>query len=134
MKNAILNLLALLLLASAPSACKKEKTFKDELVGHWQSVKVTAGGSDVSSAYSFDMSLQSSLEFSLDVTSDVPLTGRITQSYSGDWSENEAKQDVTLVYSDGTQKTWDIIAISETQLTAELVENSVRYQVKFEKK
>ena len=134
MKNALFSLLALAFIASVTSSCKKEKTFKDELVGHWVSSKVTAGSNDVTSAYTFDLNLQNSQEFSLDVTSDVPLTGRITQSYAGDWDDDEAKQDVTLTYSDGTKKTWDIILVSETQLTAELIENSVRYQVKFDKK
>ncbi len=133
MKNAVLNLAAFLLLASAFVACKKEKTFKDELVGHWLSAQVTVGGIDVTSSYAFDLNLEQSHEFSLDVTTTVPLAGKSTQSFSGDWSEDEAKQDVTLLYSNGDQKTWDIIAISETSMTAELIENNTKYQVKFER-
>lgn len=133
MKNAVLNLAAFLLLAPAFLACKKEKTFKDQVVGHWKSVQVTIGGSDATSSYDFDLNLESSQEFSLDVTTNVPLTGKVTQSYSGDWSEDEAKQDITLHYTNGDEKTWDVISITETALTAELIENNVRYQVKFNK-
>ena len=74
-----------------------------------------------------------SQEFSLDVTTTVPFTGKVTQSFSGDWTEDQTKQDVTLNYSDGGKKTWDIVAISETSLTAELIESNTRYQVKFER-
>ncbi len=133
MKNAVLNLAAIVLLASSSFACKKEKTFKDQLVGHWQSTQVTIGGTDATASYNFDLNLEGSQEFSLDVTSIVPLTGKVTQSYSGDWSEDQAKQDVTLHYTDGDEKTWDIVAISDTKMTAELIENNVRYQVKFER-
>ncbi|MDX1910469.1 MAG: lipocalin family protein [Saprospiraceae bacterium] len=133
MKNAILNLAAFLMLASAFGACKKEITFKDQLVGQWKSVQVNVGDTDATTSYAFDLNLESSLEFDLDVTSVVPFTGTVTQSYSGDWEENEDKKDVTLRYSNGDEKTWDVISISETLMTAELIENNIRYQVKFER-
>ena len=60
MKNAVLNLAAFLLLASAFVACKKEKTFKDELVGHWLSSNVTIDGADASTTYTFDLNLEDS--------------------------------------------------------------------------
>ncbi|MFN0216313.1 MAG: hypothetical protein ACKVT2_18795 [Saprospiraceae bacterium] len=133
MKNAVLNLVAFLLLASAFVACKKEKSFKDELVGHWVSTQVSVGGVDATASYSFDLKLEGSQEFSLDVTTTVPLTGKSTQSFSGDWTEDQTKQDVTLHYTNGDEKTWDISALSEASLTAELIENNTRYQVKFER-
>lgn len=134
MKNAVLNLAAFLLLASSFVACKKEKTFKDQLVGNWQSVQVNIAGEDVTGSYTYTMNLEGSQEFDLDVTSVVPLTGTITQSYSGDWTEDETKQDITLNYSNGEQKTWDVTAISDTKLTAELIgADNKRYQVKFDR-
>ncbi|MDO8365596.1 MAG: hypothetical protein Q7T20_02280 [Saprospiraceae bacterium] len=133
MKNTFLNLAAFLLLASAFVACKKEPSFKDELVGHWLSSKVTIGGEDYTKSYIFDLNLEASDEFSLDVTTTVPLVSQSTQSYSGDWTNDQSKQDVTLHYTDGSQKTWDIVAISDTRLTAELIENNVRNQVIFER-
>lgn len=133
MKNAVLNLAAFLLLASAFVACKKDKTFKDQLVGHWQSTQVIVADVDVTTSYSFDLNLEESKEFDLDVTTVVPLTGTVTQSYSGDWDDDESKQDVTLNYSNGDKKTWDVTAISETKMTAEIIESNVRYQVKFER-
>lgn len=133
MKNAVFNLAAFALLITAFSSCKKEETFQDELVVHWLSTMVTVGGVDATSSYAFDLTLEASKEFSLDVTTTVPLTGNVVQSYSGDWAEDNTKQDITLNYSDGDKKTWDIILISDTRLTAELIENNTRYQVKFER-
>jgi len=133
MKNAVLNLAAFLLLASAFVACKKEKTFKDELVGHWLSTNVTIDGADVSSTYTFDLNLEDSREFSLILTRTVPLTEKFIQLFNGDWVEDHSKQDITLNYTDGEQKTWDIVAISESNMTAELIENNTRYQVVFER-
>jgi len=133
MKNVVLNLAVIALLASTFVSCKKEKTFNDELVGHWLSTQVTVGGVNVTSSYAFNLNLEGSQEFSLDVTTTVPLTGKITQSYSGDWSEDQTKQDITLNYADGDKKTWDIVSITETSLTAELIESNTRYQVKFGK-
>jgi len=133
MKNVVLNFVALVLFTAAFTSCKKEKTFKDELVGRWLSVQVTAGGVDLTSSYDYDLNLEGSQEFSLDVTTTVPFTGKVTQSFSGDWTEDQTKQDVTLNYADGDKKTWDIVAITETSLTAELIESNTRYQVKFER-
>ncbi|MBL7807544.1 MAG: hypothetical protein JNN28_07015, partial [Saprospiraceae bacterium] len=53
MKNAVLNLAAYLMLALAFGACKKEKSFKDQLVGNWQSVEVTVAEQDVTSSFQF---------------------------------------------------------------------------------
>lgn len=134
MKNAVLNLAAMILLASAFVACKKEITFKDQLVGHWKSVQVLKAGEDATDTYSYDVDLQSSSEFDLEVTTIVP-TGfepvPITQRYTGDWDENDRKQDVNLRYSDGSERTWEVVAISATEMTAETLENNTRYQIKF---
>ena len=135
MKNSILSLAALVLFTAAFSSCKKDPTFKDHLVGDWTSVQVKAGASDVTDANQFDLSLQSTDEFNLDVTAIVPFAGVVTKSYNGDWTTDDAKQDITLMYnSTGEKKTWDVTAYSENSITAELVENNVRYVVKFERK
>ncbi|MBL7828797.1 MAG: hypothetical protein JNJ57_19330 [Saprospiraceae bacterium] len=134
MKNNLLSLAALVLISAAFTSCKKDPTLKDQLVGNWLSVQVTAGSEDLTAANSFDLRLQDSKEFDLDLTTVAPLVGTITQSYSGDWSTDETKQEVTLVYNGtGETKTWDIIEITDTTLTAELVENNIRYTVKFQK-
>jgi len=134
MKNTVLNLIAFVLLFTSFAACKKETAFKDRLVGQWQSTQVMAGTSDVTSTYDFDLNLEKTMEFDLDVVTTVPFTGKVTQSYSGDWEDDESKQDITLFYSDGAKKTWEVVLISDTRLTVELVENNTRYQVKFERK
>jgi hypothetical protein len=135
MKNSILSLATLVLFTAGFTSCKKEATLKDHLIGEWKSVQVKAGDMDATDSNQFDLSLQSTDEFDLDVTAIVPFAGTVVKSYSGDWSADDAKQDITLVYnSTGERKTWDITAWSENSITAELVENNVRYQVKFERK
>ena len=135
MKNAVLNLTAFLLLASASVACKKEPTFRDQLVGHWKSVKVTVADEDVTDTYLYDLNLEGSLEFDLDVSitfasSQNPVT--IVQSYNGDWDEDETKQDLMLHYTNGDQKTWDVVSISETGITAETTSSdNKRHKVQF---
>ena len=134
MKNAIFNLAAIALFAVLLTSCKKDPSFSDQLVGHWKSSEVKAGSTDLTNSNTFDLNLQSTKEFDLDVSTIVPLTGTITKSYSGDWVSDPAKLDVTLTYNEtGDSKTWEIIAIDDLNMTAELVENSVRYQVKFQK-
>lgn len=135
MKNAIFNLATFALLITSLTACQKDPSFKEQLVGDWTSTKVKAGSTDLTGSNTFDLRLQASNEFDLDVTSVVPLTGTVVQSYSGDWSTDEAKNDITLTYNGtGETRTWEIIEISGTTLTTELVEDNVRYQVKFERR
>ena len=84
--------------------------------------------------YTFMLHLEGSYEFELDVTSIVPLTGTITQTYTGDWIEDEARQDITLTYRNSDQKNWDITLLTETNMTAEIIEaDNKRYQVKFQR-
>ncbi len=133
MKNAVLNLAAFLLLASSFVACKKDKTFKDRLVGQWQSVQVTAGTVDATTSYTYNLNLEGSLEFDLDITT-YPFGDPTTKSYNGEWNEDESKQDLTLIYANGDQKTWDVKSISDTKMTVEIIgADNIRYQVKFER-
>ena len=134
MKNTILSLAALALFTAGFSSCKKDPTFKDQLVGNWKSVEVKAGTDDVTDANTYDLRLQSTNEFDLDVTAIVPLAGAVTKSYNGDWATDDPKQNVTLTYNGtGEQKTWAVNNLLDNSMTAELVENNVRYQVKFER-
>lgn len=134
MKNALFNLAAFLLLASSFVACKKEKTFKDQLVGQWHSTEVKVAGEDVTDTYTFLLHLEGTYEFELDVKSEVPLTGTITQTYDGDWVDDEARQDIRLTYRNGDQKTWDVTLLNETKMTVEIIEaDNKRYQVKFQR-
>lgn len=134
MKNAFFSLTALALLTLAMSSCRKDPTFKEQLVGNWKSVEVKAGTSDLSGSTTFDLRLQATDEFDLDVTYIVPLTGKQIQSYSGDWVANLDKHDITLTYNGtGETKTWEVTAIADLSLTAELVEDNIRYQVTFQR-
>ncbi|HAD14649.1 MAG TPA: hypothetical protein DCF33_19660, partial [Saprospirales bacterium] len=108
---------------------------KDQLVGNWQSVEVTVADQNVTGSFIFDLDLQSSNEFNLDVTTIIPLSNPVVQSYSGDWTEDDSKQDVTLLYNTGEQKTWEITVLTESSMTAEIVEpDNKRYKVVFNRK
>lgn len=137
MKNAVLNLAAFLLLASAFTACKKEKTFKDQLTGHWLSTHVMREDENVTDTYTYELHLDENQEFQMDVATVVPTVQDpvvINQTFRGDWDENEKKQDLTLIYNDGERKTWEILSISDTKMTAELIgADSKPYQVSFER-
>lgn len=134
MKNSILSLAALALFTFAFSSCKKDPTFKEQIVGNWKSVEVKSDDTDLSHSNSFNLRLQSSAEFDLEITATVPIAGKISQSFNGDWTSDDAKQDVTLQYNGtGETKTWEILTLSDVSMTAELFEDNIRYQVKFER-
>ncbi|HNG90543.1 MAG TPA: hypothetical protein PK858_10070, partial [Saprospiraceae bacterium] len=66
MKKTAFALVAFILLAFTLPSCKKEKSFADQLVGHWHSTEVKADGVDATAFYEFQMHLESSKEFDLD--------------------------------------------------------------------
>lgn len=137
MKKTVLSLTACFILLSLLSSCKKEdtKSFKDQLVGHWESVQIKSGASDITSTTQFKLNLESSNEFDLDVVSTPPLGNASTSSYSGDWFEDDAKKDLSLQYDQGgSTTTWDVKEITETQMTTEHIEKGIRYEIKFERK
>lgn len=137
MKKTVLSLTACFILLSLLSSCKKEdtKSFKDQLVGHWESVRIQSGASDITATAQFKLNLESSNEFDLDVISTPPLGNATTISYSGDWFEDDTKQDLSLKYDhDGSTITWDVKEITETLMTTEYIEKGFRYEIKFERK
>jgi hypothetical protein len=136
MKNAALGLLALLLTCLSLNACKKDddKGFRQLLVGKWASTSVKSGGNDVTSIVKFDLNLQDSYEFELDITTTLPISGGSTQSYGGDWLENEQKRDITLVFgNDGSTSTYEVEELTDTVLRCSVILEGLRYTVTFEK-
>jgi hypothetical protein len=133
MKNAVHSLLALLLIASVSFvSCKKDDSFQDRLVGVWQSSKVKSGGADYSAIVKFNLDLQSTQEFDLDVITNLPPAGSSTQSYSGDWKEDETKQDLILTFNN-TSSTYEIVEITGNTMKAEIVYEGTRYEVTFDR-
>ena len=78
MKNAAFGLCAFLLIALSFTACKKEDSFEEKLVGQWQSSKVTYDNNDATGLFNFRLHLENSREFDLTLTT---ITG--TQASTG---------------------------------------------------
>lgn len=135
MKNAALGLMALLFLSSLSLvSCKKDDSLQDRLVGVWASSSVKSGGIDYSAIVKFNLDLQGTQEFDLDVTTNLPPAGSSTQSYNGDWKEDEAKQDLILTFNNNnTPSTYEIIELTATAMTAEIIYEGTRYEVTFQK-
>lgn len=133
MKNSVLSLAALALLILAVSSCKKDPTFTEQIAGNWKSVEVKEGANDRSNSNSFNLNLHANKEFDLQISAILPITGEISQSFSGDWTSDLEKQDLTLQYGSGETKNWEVLSINETSLTVEMLENNVRIQVTFER-
>jgi hypothetical protein len=135
MKNAALGLLALLFISSLSFvSCKKDDTLQDRLVGVWVSNQVKSGGIDYSAIVKFSLDLQGSREFDLDVITNLPPAGSSTQSYSGDWVEDESKQDLILTFSNNTTpSTYEIAELTGTTMKAEIIYEGTRYEVSFQR-
>jgi hypothetical protein len=124
------------ILALALTSCEKskEKSFEEKLIGRWHSVSVKAAGADVTGNNEFNINLEASKEFDLDVIVSSPFAPTHTSSFTGTWAQDDNKLDVTLTYDETEdQKTWDVKDISDNVMVAELIQNAVRYEIKFEK-
>ncbi len=130
MKNFFVYLLAL----SIPfTACKKEATFDEQLIGEWTTTSVKVGGTDVTNTNTVVMTIQSSREFDADITV-APLLGQpITNSYTGDWAADELKQELLLTYENGEEEKYDISALTDNTMTASTIVGNVRREFVFEK-
>jgi hypothetical protein len=136
MKNAIFSLSALLFALFTFASCEKDKqlSFEEKLPGHWQSSKVTAGGSDQTSTVKFHLNLEASKEFDIDLTNTVPFVGEQTTTLSGTWTHDDVKQEVTLTYDgDGTTTIWDVKSLDDNTMTVEMIQSGVRYVVVFDR-
>lgn len=132
MKNTAFALFALCLLAFTLPSCKKDKTFTEQLVGHWHSTEVKADGVDATAFYEFQLHLESSKEFDLDfITKNILSGSRSTVSYSGDWSEDEDKQDLTLTYTTGETRTYEVKSLTDDTLSVEFIEGGKRFAIVF---
>jgi hypothetical protein len=126
-------LFSLLVLSLSLVSCKKEATFDDKLIGEWTSTSVKVGGSDVTNSNSVVMTIEASREFDADITV-APLFGSpVTNSYTGDWSADELKQELILKYSTGEQEKYDITSLTENIMKASTVVENVRREFVFEK-
>ena len=134
MKKTVFAFTALIALALAFPSCKKEKSFTDQLVGHWHSTEVKTDGTDATGFYGFQLHLEASKEFDLDfITKNILTGGQSTVSSSGDWSQNDDKRDITLTYDTGETKTYEVKDLTEDVLRVEFVEGGKRLSIVFAK-
>lgn len=129
MKNAAFGLLAILLVALSFTACKKEDSFEEKLVGQWRSSKVTYDNSNASGLFTFQLKMEASREFDLTLTT---ITG--TQASTGSWQPNQSTEEVTLVNDgDGATTKYDITQLNEARMTAETLYQGKRLVIVFDK-
>ncbi|MCC7244836.1 MAG: hypothetical protein IT269_04090 [Saprospiraceae bacterium] len=136
MKNLVFSLVSIFAFAGLFTSCDKTKelNFDEKLPGSWQSVKVTQAG-NTQTGSSYLIHLESSKEFDMDITTNLPIVGKTVTSRSGTWTSDIAKQEIQLTYDDsGEQITWDVTQLTDTQMNIELIQNGVRYNIQFEKK
>jgi hypothetical protein len=126
-------LFSLLVLSFSLVSCKKEATFDDKLIGEWTSTSVKVGGSDVTNSNSVVMTIEASREFDADITVSPLFGSPVTNSYTGDWSADELKQELILKYSTGEQEKYDITTLTENTMKASTVVENVRREFVFEK-
>ena len=130
MKNLILSLLAL---SVAFVSCKKEATFDDQLVGNWISTNVKIKGVDVTSTNTVVLNIQSSHEFDADVTTKVVIGEPVVSSYTGIWTADEVKQEITLKYDNSSEEKYDVTSLTDKVMKATVVVNNERREFVFEK-
>ncbi len=136
MKNLVFSLIVFFAASALFTSCdkKKELNFVEKLPGTWQSVKVTQGG-NTQAGSSFQIRLEASKEFDMDITTNLPIIGTTVTTRSGSWSSDDNRQEIQLTYDDsGEQIIWDVTLLTDTQLNIELIQNGVRYNIQFEKK
>ena len=134
MKKTVFAFTALLILTFAFPSCKKDKSFADQLVGHWHSTEVKSDGTDATAFSEFQLHLEASKEFDLDFITKNILTGsRSTTSSTGDWSQNDDKRDITLTYDTGETKTYEVKDLTEDALRVEFIEGGKRLSIVFAK-
>lgn len=124
---------SLLVLTVSLSACKKDPTFDDKLVGTWTTTNVKIKGVDVTSTNTVVLNIESSHEFDADVTTKVVIGEPIVSSYTGIWTADEVKEEIVLKYDNNSEEKYDITSLTETVLKATVVVNNERREFVFEK-
>ena len=133
MKKSALFFAALLFTAFSFTACNKNQ-FEDQIVGQWKSTSVKLDGSDVTSLFSLNILFEASKEFDAELK--TKLGQNITsESYTGEWSENDDTQEVILTYDGKTNQVekYDIIEITDNMMKAKTVVDGRKYEYTFEK-
>ncbi|MFZ4474476.1 MAG: hypothetical protein ACOYPR_04735 [Saprospiraceae bacterium] len=130
MKNSIFSFTAILFSGLILfTSCKKDPSYDEQLSGNWVSTKVTYGEEDGTDLYKFDLHLEATKEFDLTQTTLISKTVQ-----TGIWAANEGTKEITLTFDDGSAKAkYDVIELSETNMTAQTVLGGKRFTIVFKK-
>lgn len=136
MKKSFFSLTALLLIALSFTACKKdEKTFEEKVTGEWHSVNVEINGQDVTDYFMLDIELESDKSFDATLKIVNVLSGQtgVTKP-KGEWTADDSSHEIELIY-DGTNESelYEVIELSETEMTVKTNQNNDNIEIKFEK-
>jgi Lipocalin-like domain len=134
MQKLFFALVALSLSVLSFSACKKEKSFAEELTGTWKSQKFSVDGTEMNQSSSLQLVLQASNEFDMELTTKNLLTGQSNKTSStGDWTEDEKKRDISLKFDTGESYAYDVTELTETTMHVEYVNGGKRFVIVFTK-
>lgn len=134
MQKLFFALVALSLSVLSFSACKKEKSFAEELTGTWNSQKFSVDGTEMNQTSSLQLVLQASNEFDMELTTKNLLTGQSNKTSStGDWTDDENKRDISLKFDTGESYTYDVTELNETTMRVEYVSAGKRFVITFTK-
>jgi hypothetical protein len=114
MKNSLFILFAFITFLSA---CTKDPVLNDRLVGVWVSEKVVMNSIDISTINSFKFNLKAGGD--VDFTNKSVVLGINTEK-DGTWTANEAMQDFTIIFKDGTEETWEVKSLDTENTTLKI--------------
>ncbi len=127
--------LPLLLAALSFTACKKDPTFEERIVGDWRSVNVKLNGNDVTSYFSLDLELQSDKDFKATLNTVNIVTGKSeTTNPRGEWEADNAGQEFDLTYSDtGETETYEVLEFTGEEMIVETLQGNDIIEITFER-
>lgn len=117
-------------------SCKKDLTFEEQLIGHWQSSKVKISGVDATTSSSILFKLTSEKKFSMDITGSTLLIGSTTQKFTGTWEKDPADDnDILLTFdSNGQKSRYEIDTLEDDRMDADIIVGGVLYEITFERR
>jgi hypothetical protein len=114
MKNSLFILFAFVTFLGA---CTKDPVLNDRLVGIWVSEKVVMNSIDVSTINTYEFNLKAGGD--VDYTNKSTIFG-INLVKDGTWTANEAMQDFTIKFTDGTEETWEVKSLDTENTTLQV--------------
>lgn len=137
MKKSFFSLSALILIALSFTACKKdEKTFEEQVIGSWHSVKVKVNDNNATNYYEYDLQLEQDKSFdaTLRYTPPPPIQEAVKHP-KGQWVAIDTDQKLELTY-DGTQEveSYEVLELSDTEMMVRIEQsNGDKIEISFEK-